>query len=182
MTKATRQLDFTAAEAKARTMTDEQLNAALADIHATLPTADANDRENGTTEGGYYRDEASVVRLELWRRSPAAEAEAKRNPLEALPSSAPTAFSEYACRLVAAVAVKNAIAELERAAKALEGLGSIHNSPAAVALDSFAAGLKIDGRALFFAAVDRRRAAAEFLGPVESVLDMVEATIHGSRS
>lgn len=63
-------LDFGATEEKARRMTVSELHYALLDISRTLPYADARDRENRTAwEGGYYRDEASVYRAELARRS-----------------------------------------------------------------------------------------------------------------
>jgi len=65
----THQLDFCAAEERARDMTERELGAALADILMTLPQADAWDRELGGDRGGRYRDEASVYHAELARRA-----------------------------------------------------------------------------------------------------------------
>lgn len=46
-----------------------ELLGALRDIRATLPTADANDRANGTgDQGGKYRDQASCIHKELANR------------------------------------------------------------------------------------------------------------------
>lgn len=64
-----KQLDFTAAEEKAKNLSVESLWYAIFDIRKTLPLADAADREYGTNDGGYYRDEASVYHRELVRRN-----------------------------------------------------------------------------------------------------------------
>ena len=70
--KALPGLDWTAVEARARSMSRAQLEGALADILAGLPTWDANDRATGANQGGFYRDEASVLRAELRRLDAAA--------------------------------------------------------------------------------------------------------------
>ena len=49
-------------------MTTCQLLDALSDIRKTLPAADAMDRETGSCEGGYYRDEASIIHKEIISR------------------------------------------------------------------------------------------------------------------
>lgn len=63
-----KQLDWNAVAERAARMTNAELHYALLDIIKTLPHADAMDRENGTDRGGYYRDEASVLRAEQRRR------------------------------------------------------------------------------------------------------------------
>jgi len=65
----TNSIDWNATAEKAKNMTSAQLHGALLDIAKTLPSADAMDRENGTDNGGYYRDEASIYRAEQTRRS-----------------------------------------------------------------------------------------------------------------
>ncbi len=62
------QLNWKLVQDKAANMTHSQLLGALRDIQATLPYADAHDREDGGNRGGYYRDEASVYHAELKRR------------------------------------------------------------------------------------------------------------------
>ena len=61
-------IDWKATEEKAARMTGDELFGALADIRNTLDKADALDRENGTDNGGYYRDESSVYWRELQKR------------------------------------------------------------------------------------------------------------------
>lgn len=63
-----KQLDFDDYAAKARRMSNAQLHGALLDIKKTLDGADKMDRAEGTGEGGYYRDQASVLRKEVERR------------------------------------------------------------------------------------------------------------------
>jgi hypothetical protein len=46
-------------------MSIEALEGAIADCLATLKSADALDRENGTNNGGYYRDVISVYRAAI---------------------------------------------------------------------------------------------------------------------
>jgi len=65
----TKRIDWNATADKAAAMTDTQIHYALIDIQKTLPSADAMDREFGTDNGGYYRDEASVLRAELRNRT-----------------------------------------------------------------------------------------------------------------
>jgi hypothetical protein len=65
---ATKQIDWKHVEALAAGMSVEALHYALIDIQATLPHADALDRELGGDRGGYYRDEASIYRRELKKR------------------------------------------------------------------------------------------------------------------
>lgn len=67
----TKQLDFAATQEKAQAMSDAQLIGAIHDIQNTLPSADAMDRADGTSRGGYYRDEASVYHAEIKRRAKA---------------------------------------------------------------------------------------------------------------
>jgi len=75
----TKRIDWNATADKAAKMTDDQLHYALIDIQKTLPSADAMDREFGTDNGGYYRDEATVLRAEQRnRRSKRQIAELKR--------------------------------------------------------------------------------------------------------
>jgi hypothetical protein len=69
-----KRIDWTAKAEQAEGMTVEELNGALHDILATLPNADAMDRAHGTDDGGYYRDEASVLRKELKARVDRGEA------------------------------------------------------------------------------------------------------------
>ena len=61
-------IDWRATEEKAARMSPDELWGAIADINKTLPFADALDRENGTDDGGYYRDEASVYHREIAAR------------------------------------------------------------------------------------------------------------------
>jgi hypothetical protein len=61
-------IDFARTEEYVRTLTRDQIAAALDDIRKTLPSADARDRQFGSNCAGYYRDEASVLRAELARR------------------------------------------------------------------------------------------------------------------
>ncbi len=63
--------DFARYTEKAAGMSDQELNGALRDIQNTLRNADAMDRENGTQNAGWYRDEASVYRKELAKRQAA---------------------------------------------------------------------------------------------------------------
>lgn len=66
---STKKLDWKATEEKASNMTVEALWHAIFDIQKTLPASDALDREYGTDQGGYYRDEASVYHRELAKRN-----------------------------------------------------------------------------------------------------------------
>ena len=64
-----KRLDFREYAALVRTWHDKQLTGALADIQKTLPIADKLDRDSGKgDEGGYYRDQSSVIRAEIDRR------------------------------------------------------------------------------------------------------------------
>jgi hypothetical protein len=67
-----KQLDWDATEAKAREMSNEQLNLAIADILLVLPNVREIERAGWLPDGakseGYYCDEASVYRAELKRR------------------------------------------------------------------------------------------------------------------
>ena len=64
-----KRINWNDAANKAAAMTDSQLAYALIDIQKTLPSADAMDREFGSDDGGYYRDEASVIRAEQRNRT-----------------------------------------------------------------------------------------------------------------
>ena len=68
---ATRTLDFAAYAERVATMSELAIQFALADIAKTLPLADALDIECGTDNGGYYRDQSSVLRAELTKRAAA---------------------------------------------------------------------------------------------------------------
>ncbi len=59
-----RRLDFQACADLAARMSDREIAGALLDITMTLPYADRLDIAFGTGDGGYYRDEASVLRTE----------------------------------------------------------------------------------------------------------------------
>lgn len=61
-------LDWNATAERAAGMTSTEIHYALLDINKTLPHSDALDREDGGDRGGYYRDEASVLRKELASR------------------------------------------------------------------------------------------------------------------
>lgn len=64
-----KKLDFGEYSKKVRSWDDKKLHYALVDISKTLPASDSMDRANGdSSEGGYYRDEASVIRNEIERR------------------------------------------------------------------------------------------------------------------
>mgnify|MGYP001157807604 CR=1 FL=1 len=65
---STKNFDFAACEARALYLTNDALHSAIADIRATLPSADALDREDGGDRGGKYRDESSVYHRELATR------------------------------------------------------------------------------------------------------------------
>lgn len=77
-----KQLDWSATEERARTMSDAQLNGALADILKVLPNVRAIERAGWLPDGakseGYYCDEASVYRAELRRRSRMADDPVRR--------------------------------------------------------------------------------------------------------
>jgi len=60
-----KQINWQEVEERASRMTFAQLYGALGDIRKTLPYADQMDRLNGTDNGGYYRDEASIYYQEL---------------------------------------------------------------------------------------------------------------------
>jgi hypothetical protein len=62
MRKSDGTIDWDRTEEHARGMTNVEIHYALLDIQKTLPNADALDREDGGCRGGYYRDEASVLR------------------------------------------------------------------------------------------------------------------------
>jgi hypothetical protein len=66
-----KQINWSETEERAKEMSGSELHWALVDILKTLPYADTMDRELGTDDGGYYRDEASVYRAELARRKAA---------------------------------------------------------------------------------------------------------------
>lgn len=59
-----KRLNFGDYEKQVSRMSDSEIDYALRDILATLKNADAMDREYGTDDGGYYRDQASVLRKE----------------------------------------------------------------------------------------------------------------------
>jgi hypothetical protein len=61
-------IDWARTEEHATHLSADQLFGALDDIHKTLPKADALDRINGTDNGGYYRDVASVYHREIAKR------------------------------------------------------------------------------------------------------------------
>lgn len=61
-------LDWAGTRERAQAMSNMELDGALADILATLPNADAMDREDGGDRGGTYRDESSVLRMEREQR------------------------------------------------------------------------------------------------------------------
>jgi len=63
-----KQIDWKSKEEQAQRMTIASILFALNDINKTLPYADENDRIDGGNRGGYYRDEASVLRAELKKR------------------------------------------------------------------------------------------------------------------
>ena len=69
-----RRLDFTEYAAQVRGMTTSEILGAIRDVRATLDSADAMDREDGGSRGGYYRDQASVLHRELDGRPEADEA------------------------------------------------------------------------------------------------------------
>lgn len=64
-----RTVDWPAKQEQAEAMTDAELRGARASIIEALPAADALDREFGSDNGGYYRDEASVYAQEQRRRA-----------------------------------------------------------------------------------------------------------------
>lgn len=68
MTNGARHIDWTAETERAERMTAEGLHYAIQDALATLDSADALDRADGGTRGGFYRDQISVYRAELRRR------------------------------------------------------------------------------------------------------------------
>lgn len=61
-------LNFADYERQVSQMSDAQIAGALQDILDTLKHADAMDRANNTDDGGYYRDQASVLRKEQQAR------------------------------------------------------------------------------------------------------------------
>jgi len=65
MAEADAKIDWTAAEAKARTLTDAEIHYAILGYQKGLDSADGLDRADGGGRGGYYRDEISVLRREL---------------------------------------------------------------------------------------------------------------------
>lgn len=62
MKKPNGTIDWDATEERALGMTDVEIHYALLDIQKTLPSADTLDRMDDGDRGGYYRDEASVLR------------------------------------------------------------------------------------------------------------------------
>ena len=65
-------LNFTVYAATVAGYPDAALTFALSDIAATLPMADGLDRAQPLavgSRGGYYRDQASVIRAEVARRA-----------------------------------------------------------------------------------------------------------------
>ena len=69
----TKRIDWNEEARIAALRTDSELHYALIDIQKTLPNMDAMDRELGTDNGGFYRDQASVIHAEqkTRRNSPA---------------------------------------------------------------------------------------------------------------
>jgi hypothetical protein len=66
-----RQLDFGQYEFEAREMSDDAIVVRISEIQATLDFADQLDRVQGSTHGGFYRDQIAVLRLELGKRTAA---------------------------------------------------------------------------------------------------------------
>jgi len=64
----TKQLNWAERAEVASRMETHQIRAAMKDILATLPAADAMDIATGSNDGGYYRDESSVLAKELAKR------------------------------------------------------------------------------------------------------------------
>jgi len=62
------QVDWVALESQALGMTSVEIHATLHDIVQTCNSADDLDYSDGGTRGRYYRDQASVYRMELERR------------------------------------------------------------------------------------------------------------------
>jgi len=69
-----RMLDWIATEAKATTMTDEQLFYARLDCHKTATVWDRFPENDPQGNGGYYRDEGSVYAREMQKRTTARHA------------------------------------------------------------------------------------------------------------
>jgi len=68
MRAASGMIDWDRTEEHAMTLSDVEINAALNDIIKTLGLADELDRIDGGDRGGYYRDEASVLRR-VWKET-----------------------------------------------------------------------------------------------------------------
>ena len=63
MRQSNGQIDWNATREHYEALPNSTLHGALLDIQKTLPAADSMDRANGNAlQGGYYRDEASVIR------------------------------------------------------------------------------------------------------------------------
>jgi hypothetical protein len=60
--------DFQRTADKARALSFSELHYAILDCAKTAEAMDKIDREQGGDRAGYYRDEASVYRLEMARR------------------------------------------------------------------------------------------------------------------
>ena len=60
-----KQLNFSDYEDQVSRMTNAEINGHINDIRKTLKTSDEMDREYGTDNGGYYRDQFSVLKQEL---------------------------------------------------------------------------------------------------------------------
>jgi hypothetical protein len=60
-----KRIDWAQAEAAAKMMSPTQLWGAILDANRAAKAGDELDRELGTDDGGYYRDQISVYRQEL---------------------------------------------------------------------------------------------------------------------
>jgi SPP1 gp7 family putative phage head morphogenesis protein len=63
-----KRLNFSDYEDQVSRMSNSQIDGAIADCLATLKSADAIDKETGSDDGGYYRDQLSVLRKERTAR------------------------------------------------------------------------------------------------------------------
>ena len=68
MTVGKPSIDWVAAAAAAAAMSLEEIHGALRDIRKTLPVSDSLDQIDNGTRGGYYRDQAGVLRAEIKNR------------------------------------------------------------------------------------------------------------------
>lgn len=69
MRNAQNTIDWEATTNHAKAMPTYSLEYQIQDILETLPSADAIDLASGSNDGGYYRDELSVFRAELKKRT-----------------------------------------------------------------------------------------------------------------